>query len=103
MSWWSKLLGRKPPAEASPVEQPPAEAHLVEQAPAEAPPVEQPPAAGESGPRASWIPADKNRFGVPVLDLISIIGNLMSTSSSSSIWWTARCRYSAIRSRPSTG
>ncbi|HEX4422906.1 MAG TPA: ankyrin repeat domain-containing protein [Kofleriaceae bacterium] len=81
MSWWSKLLGRNPPAEASPVEQPPAEAALVEQPPSKPPPVEQPPAAGESGPRASWIPADKNRFGVPVLDLISIIGNLMSTSS----------------------
>jgi hypothetical protein len=32
------------------------------------------------GPSASWIPADQNRFGVPVLDLISITGNLISTS-----------------------
>ena len=61
MSWWSKLFGQKPPVET--------------------PAVEPPPVAREPGPRASWIPADKNRFGMPVLDLISITGNLLSTSA----------------------
>jgi hypothetical protein len=32
------------------------------------------------GPTASWLPADGNPFGVPVLDLISITGNLVSTT-----------------------
>src|SRR5262245_23738373 len=31
--------------------------------------------------KAVWVPADKNRFGVPILDLISITGPLLSTSS----------------------
>ena len=70
MSWWSKLLGQKPPAETLPAKLPPVETLPV-----------KPPAAREAGPRAQWIPADKNRFGVPVLDLISITGSLLSTST----------------------
>jgi len=50
MSWWSKLFGAKPPAKPAP------------------------------GPRASWLAADKNRFGVPVLDLFSVTGSLISTT-----------------------
>jgi hypothetical protein len=71
MSWWSKLFGQKTPAETPPVEQPPIESL----------PVEPPAVARESELRASWIPADKNRFGIPVLDLISITGKLLSTSA----------------------
>jgi len=66
MSWWSKLFGAKPAA------------------------VERPP-----GPRASWLPADKNRFGVPVLDLFSVTGNLVSTArdpqeAALSVSWNAK-------------
>jgi len=71
MSWWSKLFGQKPPPETPPVEQPPVET----------PPVDAPAVTRESELRASWIPADKNRFGIPVLDLISITGKLLSTSA----------------------
>ncbi|HET9622562.1 MAG TPA: ankyrin repeat domain-containing protein [Kofleriaceae bacterium] len=63
MSWWSKLFGAK---RAQP--SPDARASSAKPTP--------------SGPTASWIPADRNPFGVPVLDLISITGNVISTSRS---------------------
>src|SRR4051794_20575977 len=37
----------------------------------------QPPA---DKPKAAWVPADKNRFGVPVLDLFAVTGSVMSAS-----------------------
>ncbi len=40
----------------------------------------QKPVDEAQGPRAQWLPAEKNRFGVPVLDLIAVTGGLLSTS-----------------------
>ena len=60
MSWWSKIFGSKPAETRPPASKPP----------------ERP-----EGPRAAWLPADKNRFGVPIIDLISVTGKMLSASS----------------------
>jgi hypothetical protein len=52
MSWWSRLSGGK----------------------------QQPEPERREGPRAQWVPADQNRFGIPVLDLIAVTGSLLSAS-----------------------
>ncbi|HEY6177935.1 MAG TPA: ankyrin repeat domain-containing protein [Kofleriaceae bacterium] len=73
MSWWSKLFSRK----ASEPSEPP-----------------EPPGRREE-PRAKWLPADQNRFGVPVLDLIAVTGKLISTSTdpqraAMAVSWTSK-------------
>jgi hypothetical protein len=67
MPWWSKFLGDREKGDA----------------------------AGRSGERAVWIPADKNRLGVPILDLIRVTGPMISTSRSAqaaviSASWSAK-------------
>src|SRR5262245_46344371 len=65
MSWWSKLFSPKPPEPKPPEPKPP----------------EPKPPERREEPRATWLPADKNRFGIPVLDLIAVTGKLISTST----------------------
>src|SRR5262245_42677329 len=70
MSWWSKLFSPRQPEPKQPEPKQPEP---------EQPEPKQPERPEE--PRATWVPADQNRFGVPVLDLIAVTGKLLSVST----------------------
>lgn len=68
MSWWSKILGKKPPEQREGPREP---------------------------PRAVWVPADQSRHRVPVLDLFAVTGKLLSTTTdpgnaATAISWASR-------------
>jgi hypothetical protein len=70
MPWWKNLFGNPAPGDKSK-------------------------ATTLAKEQAQWVPADQNRFGVPILDLIRVTGGLMSTSqdlkeAEMSVSWTSK-------------